>query len=239
MAAPNQDKLLEILKSLKPPDVKSKDGPAAADGDAPPAVGDDDPATASGRADASPADPAAQWRVSPEESPQRRRARGTIELRLEEVGIFFLAAVVLVVLAFLMGWYGHGIAGGAAKAESQSSGRVEVPGGRVERMDEPAARDLGERPAAVKPSPTSSRMVYSILVARFPAGGEAEAEDHRRMLEERGYTPSWIRRTTTGVELCVGRFEIPTDALARSWLPRLRKLHGAYASSQMVRIPAE
>ena len=232
----NQDKLLQILKSLKPPGVKGtgdEESPlegATDEGEAP-------------RRDAP--DPSgapaadAQWQVSGEESPKRRRARGTIELRLEEVGIFFLAAVVLVVLAFLMGWYGRGIAGGGAKAESRSSGPVKLPGDRVNRMDEPAARDLGERPAAVKPSPSSSRMIYAILVARFPAGGEAEAEDHRRMLEERGYTPCWIRRTTTGVELCVGRFEIPTDALAQSWLPRLRKLHGAYATSQMVRIPAE
>jgi len=230
---PNQDRLLQILKSLKPPDVK-----AEGDEESPLEPGVEEPGTRPSPASAAPGtDP--QWSVSSEESPKRRRAPGTIELRLEEVGIFFLAAVVLVVLAFLMGWYGRGIAGGAAKAESRSSGPVKIPGGRVNRMDEPAARDLGERPAAVKPSPSSSRMIYAILVARFPVGGEAEAEDHRRMLEERGYTPCWIRRTTTGVELCVGRAEIPTDALLLSWLPRLRKLHGAYASSQMVKILAE
>jgi hypothetical protein len=170
---------------------------------------------------------------------KRRTAKGTIELRLEEAGIFFLAAMVLVVLAFLMGWYGRSISGPAADTEARSSGPVRLQESGVQTMERPAAQDLGSRQGEVRPSAGATSQIYSILVARFPTGGEAEAEDHRKLLEERGYTPAWIRRTTTGVELLLGRFEIPTDALAMEWLPRLRRMHGVYASSQMVKIPRE
>jgi hypothetical protein len=251
--AAKQDKLLEILKTLKPPDAPPHAGRQAGKGSiVDPNVAEPPVTAAPARApvagpmpgrgpSGAPDNRTDGWRVATGAMPSTATGTvgGKIVLRLEEIGIFFLTTVVLVVLAFLMGWYGRGVAGGSAVNEERSSGGVGVDEDRVVPMKEAAAKDLGERSERIVPAAAASRYVYSILAARFPPGGEAEAEDHRTLLEERGYSPAWLRPTTKGVELCVGRFEIPTDALALEWLPRLRRLHGAYAKAQVVKIPRE
>jgi hypothetical protein len=159
-----------------------------------------------------------------------------IHLRVEEVGLFFLAGVVLVVMAFLMGWYGRGT--GAARPVVDSlrdafSGAAREP---ASEMDSSPGRDLGTRPGRVRRAPARSGGAYSILVARFPPGGAGDAEDHRLFLEQRGY-PARVRPTAEGIELCVGSFGSRADGLARQWLPKLRRLSAAYSSARVVRIP--
>lgn len=226
----NQDRLLQILKSLKPPEtgaIPTQDGHG-------PTLSD------SAQMQSASGSHAVMGSVLPHPTgAQQVKKPGRIEMRVEEVGVFFLAAVVMVVIAFLMGWYGRGMAGGAATAGTRTETPVVPPNVSIISMDRPTAQNLGAREPTVQPASRSKRQIYSILVARFPTGGEVEAEDHRKLLEERGYSPAWIRRTTGGVELCLGRFDIPTDALALEWLPRLRRLHGAYTSSQMVKVPTE
>lgn len=219
MAAKGEDKLLDVLRTLRPPGT-----PGRTTGNAPSA-----PAGAEG---SPPQDPAPR--------PLAPTARGggpgaKIELRLEEVGVFFLAAVVLVVLAFLLGWYGRGLAGGGRE------GGREPAGGRASAkipIAEPVALDLGSRAAGVK-ALSSAPATYSILAARLPRGAEAEAEDYRRLAEDHGFTPAWLRATGRGVEICVGRFGSPADALALEWLPKVRRLHEAFGTAQMVRLPQE
>ncbi len=210
--ASREEKLLDALRSLSPPKAGAGGGvrPEVENAPEPPVRAPQ----ADARADAPPA-----------------RRRRTIELRLEEVGVFFLVAVMLVVLAFLMGWYGRGLA--------------------VPRLARPAARHAPRPPLSIG-SPevlnlgTTARgarkagaplELYTILVKRFPLRGDEEAEDHRRFIEERGFTPAWCRSTTKGIELCVGRFESPRHPLLLEWLPKIRGLRETYAPVLIVRIP--
>lgn len=209
MPGKGEDKLLEVLRTLRPPQ---------------PSGGTPAPASTS-----SPGPP-------PEDLPHGRdpAARRKIEFGLEELGLFLLAAVMLVVLAFLLGWYGRGIAGRATPGAGPPAGEI-----RTTPMPEPAAAlNLGARSKPVR-ALSAAGTSYSILAARLPLGSEAEAEDYRRLLEERGFAPAWLRRTGRGIELCVGRFSSPADALALEWLPKVKALHGAFAGSQMVRLPQE
>jgi hypothetical protein len=87
--------------------------------------------------------------------------------------------------------------------------------------------------------PDETRVVYTLLVARFPRGGEAEAEDHRSFLESQGFSPAYLRRTTKGVELCVGRFESQHYALLTDWRHKIAALRDPYASCHVARIPSK
>ncbi len=178
--------------------------------------------------------------AGPEESRPASGGR-VIHLRVEEVGLFFLAGVVLVVMAFLMGWYGRGTGDSRRDAFSGAARGDRAPARRPARepaseMDSSPGRDLGTRPGRVRRAPARSGGAYSILVARFPPGGAGDAEDHRLFLEQRGY-PARVRPTAEGIELCVGSFGSRADGLARQWLPKLRKLSPAYSSACIVRIP--
>lgn len=217
--------MLEVLRSLSPPR-------SAPDG------------SARRPQEEAPPPPPAAARPSPDAK--------HIRLRVEEVGIFFLAGVMLVVMAFLMGWYarrtgevtprrrgrlavdalGGGRGGGSrpAPAARASARPVDAPDG--DRGGEPAV-GASRR---VRTGSARRTAAFSILLARFPLGGAGDAEDHRLSLRQRGY-PAWLRRTPEGIELCVGRFGSPAEGLARQWLPKLRKLSAAYSPARIVRIP--
>ncbi len=209
--------MLEVLRSLAPP----KSAPPHAPEDAP-------------RADETPSSLPSRPAASPVEADGR-----VIRLRMEEVGVFFLAGIVLVVIAFLMGWYGRGAGGAAPRPDAvDSTGRAALATGRglAPAVDSSPGHDLGARPRGVTSAPPRSGATYSILVATFPPGGGGDAEDHRQSLKQRGY-PSWLRRTAEGFELCVGKFDSPADGLARQWLPKLKALGPAYSSARVVKLP--
>lgn len=218
--------MLEVLRSLTPPRE-----PPKTEG-APEESGRSRPHGEGGKA--SPA-PAAE--EAPQIAPSGRASDGrVIRLRVEEAGLFFLAGVVLVVIAFLMGWYGRGT--GVARPVVDSRRDV-FPGAAREpasAVDPSAGLDLGARAGRVRRAPARSGGGHSILVARFPLGGAGDAEDHTLFLNQRGY-PAWMRPTAEGIELCVGTFDSRTDGLARQWLPKLRKLNPAYSSARIVKIP--
>jgi hypothetical protein len=227
--------MLQILRSLKPPGSAS-----APEEGTPPQRVDDAPGEAETPEEPAPSPAAAApWQPSAGPRHARRTAGGRIELRLEEIGFFFFAAVVLVVLAFLMGWYGRGLTGATRPGGPSDGAPGTAPRLNIMPLSRPAARDLGVREGGIRTATSGSVHTYAILAARFPVGGEAEAEDHRKLLAERGYTPAWIRRTARSVELCVGRFDTHGDTLAIEWLPSIRRLHGAYAGAHMVKIPRE
>ncbi len=277
MTAKDHDRMLEVLRSLTTPREPSK-----AEG-APEEPGRSWPHGEGERASpATRAEPLRRGGALAEEAPQIAPSRPAdsrplvvrngagpdascpvsggrvIHLRVEEVGLFFLAGVVLVVMAFLMGWYGRGT--GAARPPSprlRGTAPSEAPKERrgarpvvdsrrdafsgaarepASEMDSSPGRDLGTRPSRVRRAPARSGGAYSILVARFPPGGAGDAEDHRLFLEQRGY-PARTRPTAEGIELCVGSFGSRADGLARQWLPKLRRLSPAYSSACIVRVP--
>ncbi len=209
--ASKDDKLLKALRSLSPPKARSS-------GDGPP----QEPP------------PPKRLEAGVEDRPDRRR-RG-ISLSVEEVGVFFLAAVVLVVFAFLMGWYGRGLTsprGSYLPGAKAPGGRGAAPLMSVGPND---ARDLGAPPPLGVRRPDALRELYTILATRFPLSDSAKAESHRRFIGERGFTPAWYRPTKVGIELYVGEFDSPHDPLARRWLERIRRLREAYRSAQIVKI---
>jgi len=174
-----------------------------------------------------------------------RRGKGTgrrrsIELSLEEIGVFFLAATMLVVLAFLMGWYGRGI----ALPSGSPSGEGRGPRRGAERLrlsaGEGAVRGLGERPSGVRPS-APRRFVYTIVAAKFPGSGSGDAADYVSFLNENGFVPAFLRATRNDAgsctELCVGRFASQSDPFLLKWLPQVRRLRGAFAGAFIARIP--
>lgn len=207
MASKDQ-KLLEVLRSLSPPKAGSS-------GEGPP----QEPP------------PPKRLEDGVEGRPDRRR-RG-ISLSVEEVGVFFLAAVVLVVLAFLMGWYGRGLAPPPSRSSRGGLARSERGAAPLMSVGPNDARDLGAAPSGVR-RPDALRELYTILATRFPLSDSAKAESHRRFIEERGFIPAWYRRTKAGIELYVGEFDSRHDPLARRWLERIRRLREAYRSAQMV-----
>ncbi len=215
--ASKDEKLLKALRSLSPPKARS-----------------------SGEVPTQEPPPPKRLEAGAEDRPDRRR-RG-ISLSVEEVGVFFLAAVVLVVFAFLMGWYGRGLA--SPRSRASRGGRAHLPGAKATggRRAAPLmsvgpndARDLGAPPSGVR-RPDALRELYTILATRFPLSDSAKAESHRRFIEERGFTPAWYRRTKAGIELYVGEFDSPHDPLARRWLERIRRLREAYRPAQVVKI---
>lgn len=207
--ASKDEKLLKALRSLSPP----KPG---AGGDPP-----QEPPRLTGLEDGA------------EGRPDRRR-RG-ISLSIEEVGVFFLAAVVLVVLAFLMGWYGRGLAWPGGRSSEGAGGR---PGGAPRALlsiESTDASDVGTQPSGVR-KPPPARELFTIVVMRLPLRDNQEAEGHRRFIEERGLTPAWCTPTELGIELRVGRFDSPHDPLAKRWLVRIRTLRETYRSAQIMKI---
>ena len=226
--------MLEVLRSLAP-------------GAGAPAKGASSDRTDQGRASREPARPEPEPTPAPAPAPPDRRL---IRLRAEEVGVFLLAGVVLVVTAFLMGWHGRGEGPSGADLEGAGArppplavdprpdvpqARAQAPLARTERGTDPDG-DLGSRPRGVARASRRSGAAYAILVAKFPRGGTGEAQDHMRSLKQRGY-PARLRSTAEGIELCVGRFHSPADSLARQWVPKLRTLSPAYSSAGVVRIP--
>ena len=220
--------MLEVLRSLTPP--KSAPPPVGPrEGEPPPHAAEDAP-----RAGETPSSLPSRPAASPVDADGR-----VIRFRMEEVGVFFLAAVVLVVMAFLMGWYGRGRGGASPRPDAvDSTGRAARPTARAAEppVDSSPGRDLGARPGAVTSAPPRSGARYSILVAKFPREAAGEAEDHSMFLKQRGY-PARMRLTAEGIELCVGKFDSPADGLARQWLPKLKALGPAYSSARVVKLP--
>jgi hypothetical protein len=215
--ASKEDKLLSALRSLSPPKGGS--------GELPQVRADPPPSTHAERDD---------------DVPRERRHR-TLQLSLEEVGAFFLAAAVLLVLAFLMGWYGRGVAlpGGGSGETGSGHGRREglpslfLPDGRTD--------GFGKKPSGVRPS-SSRRIVFTILAAKFPGSGSSEAAHYVAFLKENGFVPAFLRPTRdeanrSCIELCVGRFASQRDQTLNDWLPRVRRLRGAFAKAIIARIP--
>ncbi len=221
--------MLEVLRSLTPPREPPKaEGTPEEPGRSWP-HGEDEKAPSASAASAD--------EEAPQIAPSGPAPDGRIiRLRVEEAGLFFLAGVVLVVMAFLMGWYGRGTGTARPALDSRRdvfSGAAREP---ASAMDSSPGRDLGTRPGRVRRAPARSGGGHSILVARFPPGGAGDAEDHRLSLNQRGY-PAWMRSTAEGIELCVGTFDSRADGLARQWLPKLRKLSPAYSSARIVKLP--
>ena len=73
--------------------------------------------------------------------------RRSIELSIEEIGVFFLAATMLVVLAFLMGWYGRGVAlpSGSPRGRGIDPRRQAISQGAAHTLPQIEARGLGPR----------------------------------------------------------------------------------------------
>ena len=215
--ASKQDKVLAALRSLSPPSGGTGEAPREPS---------EPPASGPGEND------------KPDKSPGRRRS---IELSLEEIGVFFLAATMLVVIAFLMGWYGRGV---ALPAGSPSGGGND-PRRRAETLrlsaGEGAVRDLGERRSGVRPS-ARGRFVYTIMAAKFPGSGAGEAAHYVDFLSENGFVPAFLRATRDDAgpctELCVGRFASQSDPVLVKWLPQVRRLRNAFAGAFIARIPA-
>ncbi|MHC4248806.1 MAG: hypothetical protein ACYS9X_06725 [Planctomycetota bacterium] len=215
--ASKEDKLLAALRSLSPP----RGG-----------AGDETP---------QPPEPSQSGKAEGDAAGSLGRRRRIIELSLEEAGVFFLAATMLVVLAFLMGWYGRGIALPGAGPNEKGRGpdrEVRLP---PISMGDGSARPLGERRSGVTPA-SRGRFVYTILAAKFPGSGASEAAHYVARLEEHGYRPVFLRPTRDErerpyTELCVGRFASQSDPVLLAWLPRVRRLRGAFAKAVIARIP--
>lgn len=211
--ASKEDKLLAALRSLSPP--------AGGSGE-PPRESPEPPRSGQAEGDG---------------DDHGRRRRRSIELSLEEAGVFFLAATILIVLAFLMGWYGRGVAlPGASPSGKAGAGDREARSPRT-IVDERAARDLGVRPSGVRNS-SAGRVVYTILAARFPGSGASEAAHYVVFLREHGFVPAFLRPTNAGTtELCVGEFASRSDRVLLDWLPKVKRLRGAFARAVIARIP--
>jgi len=210
--ASKQDKVLAALRSLSPPSGGTGEAPPEPSERPPSGPGEND---------------------ERDTGPGRRRS---IELSLEEIGVFFLAATMLVVIAFLMGWYGRGV---ALPAGSRSGGGNDPRRPRLS-AGEGAVRDLGERRVGVRPS-ARGRFVYTIVAAKFPGSGSGEAAHYVDVLKEHGLVPAFLRatRSDTGpcTELCVGRSASQSDPVLLKWLPQVRRLRGAFAGAFIARIP--
>jgi len=163
------------------------------------------------------------------------RAGRAIQLGPEEAGVFLLAAVVLAVLAFLMGWYARGMAspGPAARHALRPGGSPAQP---MLAIDGARTNDLGQGNRGVESVADGRQPEHTIVVVSFPAGGAAEAQDHKYFLMERGFAPAWVRLTRQGVDICVGRFSSPRDALAVEWLPKISRLREAYGSARIEKV---
>ena len=143
--ASKEDKLLAALRSLSPP--------------------------TGGSGNEEPRDPEPRPRVEEEADSTRAHRQRSIELSLEEAGIFFLAATMLIVLAFLMGWYGRGVAlPGASPNEKAGASGARPDGLPHMRVDARSIRDLRTRPSGVRDS-SARRVVYTILAARCNSSG--------------------------------------------------------------------
>ena len=167
-----------------------------------------------------------------------------IRLRPEEAGVFFLAAVAVAVLAFLLGWYSRGLSipaapagkGGGVDAGETSPGASGPARLSLTLHDEPAAGDLGRTQGFVRASSSRVHLLYTLRLAKFPAEGRAEAEAHERFLEEKGFSPVWLYPGSDGIYLCVGRFGSASDRLALEWRSRLRRLRSAYGGCRIIKL---
>jgi len=207
-----QDKVLAALRSLSPPAGGTGEAPREPAGPMPSGPGEDD---------------------KRDKGAGRRRS---IELSLEEIGVFFVAAAMLLVLAFLMGWYGRGV----ALPSGDPSGKGHAPRRRTElprlSTGEGAVHALGERRSGVRPS-APGRFVYTIVAAKFPGSGAGEAAHYVDLLKERGLVPAFLRATRNDTELCVGRFASQSDPVLLKWLQQVRRLRNAFAGAFIARIP--
>jgi len=210
--ASKQDKVLAALRSLSPP------------------------SGGTGEAPRKPAEPPPSGPIENDKRDKGPGRRRSIELSLEEIGVFFLAATMLVVLAFLMGWYGRGV----ALPSGSPSDKGHAPRRRAEPLrlsaGEGTIRDLGERRSGVRPS-VPGRFVYTIVATKFPGSGAGDAADYVILLNEHGFVPAFLRATRNDTELCVGRFASQSDPVLLKWLPQVRRLRGAFAGAFIARIP--
>ncbi len=236
--ATDDRRLLEVLRSLAPPDTSPDVRRVHSARAERPGEG-----SASRRVEAphergleAPQEPGAP--LAPRDSCGIER-KG-ITLSAAETGVFFFAAVLLAVGAFLAGWYGRSLAGWNRPAPTPAGREQALPGFGAHR--EPAsAGHATARPASLDvrtPTVSPARIArgkYTILVARFPSGSDAGS--HLSVLREQGFETASLHPTTMGIELRVGSFASPGDPLARRWLASIRSLREAYRSAEITRLP--
>ncbi len=270
--ASDDRRLLEVLRSLSPPRSRSatdtakeqstfaSGSPDTSRGSAPPRVeapperadeacqraGDGThrqaPREAGPPACAVPG--AAARRLAPRD-PHGIERKG-ITLSAAETGVFFFAAVLLAVGAFLAGWYGRSLAGRnrpRTNANEHRPADIRGPRGEGRRESPVAGLPSSERLPSLEvrtPSISPARIArgrYTILVARFPSGDSSGAAGHARVLREQGFETASLHPTTMGIELRVGSFASPGDPLARRWLSSIRGLREAYGAAEITRLP--
>jgi len=169
----------------------------------------------------------------------RPAARGderSITFRFEEVVVLLIGAMMLMVISFLLGWYGN--------ARGQATTLVASPGGATVAATEPPEelgdiRSFDPKPLEVKPRGKEARVeklkpppkpsrIYSLQVIRFPAGDTSSAGLTKKRLESRGYAPVFLQTHGREIAVYVGRFTSKEDPRIERFKREIQRISRSY-----------
>ena len=164
-----------------------------------------------------------------------------ITFRFEEVVVMLIGAMMLMVICFLLGWYGHARTSAATMVAPAVAKVPEAPDelGEMKPFDpkplDVKAREKGpevER-AAPKPKPGAT---YSLEVIRFAAGDRGTADATKKKLEARGYAPVFFRTSGREISVYVGRFASRTDPRIEKYRKEIRAMSRHYRWCDVKRV---
>jgi len=160
----------------------------------------------------------------------------SITFRFEEVVVLLIGAMMLMVISFLLGWYGN--------ARGQATTLVASPGGSPAAATEPPEelgdiRSFDPKPLEVKPRGKEARVeklkpppkpskIYSLQVIRFPAGDTSSAGLTKKRLESRGYAPVFLQTHGREIAVYVGRFTSKEDPRIERFKREIQRISRAY-----------
>ncbi len=160
----------------------------------------------------------------------------TITFKFEEVVVFLIGALMLMVIAFLLGWYGHSRSSAPTGLSAAGPDAMVVPeppdelGSEVARSPEPIKtepRSKTPKVEAPSPAPAPGR-VYSLLVIEYARGDLSVARIMQSKLESKGYAPVFIQTHNRKHGVYVGRFASKEDPRVDKWTKEIRRMGSAY-----------
>jgi len=168
--------------------------------------------------------------------PARPGDERSITFRFEEVVVVLIGAMMLMVISFLLGWYGHaksseGALVGAGTVRSDETPAPPEDLGEIEAYD-PKALEVNVRtkaPTVEKPAPKPRPgRLYSLQVIRFAAGDKSSADATKKKLEARGYAPVFIQTQGREVGVYVGKFASRDDPRIKKYQREIRAMSRHY-----------
>lgn len=182
------------------------------------------PESGEGAASTHKSPPANQEPGQPHPHTQERR-RGKISLGVEEVGFVFFVATLLVVLAFLIGWYGRGISS-PGKITDGTSTAISMP------STDGAAVDLKSPVTGVRPAREQGH-IYSLLVKVYSAQDKNLAETDINYLKLNYSDVRLVSMRSGRAALLVGKFNSRSDPLLQS---RLQNIKSNYPEAKITMV---